>query len=222
MSPHSNRSYETSSRKIRALRSNDDSSNEWRPKKRTITGLGPVHTDRDIFETAYFVIQIGVDRDLNHFGTRFPADAVSVSKFHWFRVKADSFRKYVVSKISGLEWTWPYYVHHAFLYTIFVATVRLRRAIKMPTFTFYGGHKSAESDVTRRRDNNLQRQFSVGHSITTLLQHCLNSYNIDPTLQRCTCVALKIVVVNSLVDHHHLKQKDDEIFFLFGLNIILS
>ena len=52
-------------------------------KKKTITGLGPVHTDRDIFET----------------------DAVSVSGFTGFVKKADSFRKYVVSKISGLEWS---------------------------------------------------------------------------------------------------------------------
>ena len=52
----------------------------------------------------------------------------------------------------------------------------------------------------------------------TALQHCcntvLNGCNIAPTLQRCTCVALKIVAVNSLVEHH-LQQKDDEIFFLF-------
>lgn len=79
LSPHSNRSYETSSRKI-----NDGNSNEWRQKKYLITGLGPGHTDRDIFETAYFVIQISVDRDLNHFGTRFQTDAVSVSGFTGF------------------------------------------------------------------------------------------------------------------------------------------
>ena len=51
----------------------------------------------------------------------------------------------------------------------------------------------------------------------TALQHCcnhvLNSCNIDPTLQRCTCVApssLRIVSWNIT-----LKKKDDEIFFLF-------
>ena len=95
-------------------------------------------------------------------------------RFHWFRVKV----KYVVSKISGLEWTGPNNQNNnsasasCFLYVVFVVTVRLRRSIKMPNFTFYGGRKSAESDVTRRKDNNLRR-FSVGHSITTLLQPCL-------------------------------------------------
>ena len=91
MSPHSDRSYETSSRKIRDLKirrwqqqMQRMTSKKKKKRKETITGLGPVHTDRDIFETAYFVIQIGVDRDLNHFGTRFQADAVSVGGFTGF------------------------------------------------------------------------------------------------------------------------------------------
>ena len=89
LSLHSNRSYETSSRKIRDLKirrwqQQRMTSKKKKKRKETITGLAPVHTDRGIFETAYFVIQIGVDRDLNHFGTRFQADAVSVGGFTGF------------------------------------------------------------------------------------------------------------------------------------------
>ena len=81
--------------------------------------------------------------------------------------------------------------------------------------TFYGGRKSAESDVTRRRDNTI---CNDDFQWDTALQHCcnpvLNSCNIDPTLQRCTFVAqssLRIVSWNITLK----KKKDDEIFFLF-------
>ena len=61
-------------------------------KKNTITGLGPVHTDRDIFETAYFVIQISVDRDLKPLWNEVSNGCCFGERFHWFRAKADSFR----------------------------------------------------------------------------------------------------------------------------------
>ena len=67
--------------------------------------LGPVHTYPDIFETAYLVLLISVNRALNHSAReRFQKYAVSVNGFTSFvsiRVK-----KNTVLKISGFEWTW--------------------------------------------------------------------------------------------------------------------
>ena len=113
-------------------------------------------------------------------------------------------------------------MHHAFLYIIFVVTVRLRRAIKMPTFTFYGGRKSAESDVTRRRDSNLQRRFSVGHSITTLLQHCLKLM-FATLIQHCNAVlALRLKLSLWIVSWNiTFNKKTTKFSSFFGLNIFL-
>ena len=44
----------------------------------------PVHTNPDIFKTAYFVTRFRVDGALNHSGERFQKDANSVSGFTGF------------------------------------------------------------------------------------------------------------------------------------------
>ena len=49
-----------------------------------VISAGTVHTNRDIFKTAYFFTQIRVDGILNNSGERFQKDAVSVSGFTGF------------------------------------------------------------------------------------------------------------------------------------------
>ena len=63
---------------------------EWQYARGTMSpgyfviSAGTVHTNRDIFKTAYFFTQIRVDGILNNSGERFQKDAVSVSGFTGF------------------------------------------------------------------------------------------------------------------------------------------
>ena len=183
-------------------------------KKKTITGLGPVHTDRDIFETAYFVIQISVDRDQKPLWNEVSNRCCFGKRFHWFRAKADSFRKYVVSKISGLEWSWPnnqnnnsarascFFVHYFCRHCTTTTCSRFMEDVKVQKVLLHVVGTTV---------------FNADFQWDTALQHCcnpvLNSCNIDPILQRCTSVAqssLRIVSWNIT-----LKKKERRNFLPF-------
>ena len=227
LSPHSNRSYETSPRKIRDLKirrwqqqMQRMTSKKKKEKKRNNHRSWPRSHGSGHFWNRIFCYPDWRWQRPKPLWNEVSSGCCFGGRFHCFRVKADSFRKSVVSKISGLEWTWPNNQNNnsarasCFLYIIFVVTVRLRRSIKMTIISRFMEDVKVQKVMLHGEGTTICDDFQWD----TALQHCcnrvLNSWNIDPTLQRWTCVAFKIVVENSLVEHH-LKQKDDEIFFLF-------
>ena len=177
LSPHSNRSYETSSRKIRDLKIRRWQQQRLTSKKKNNHTSWPRSQGSGHFWNRIICYPDWYGQRPKPLWNEVSSGCCFGEQFHWFRVKADSFRKYVVSKISGLEWTWPYnQKNNSARTSCFFVRYFCRQCTRGDYDVLLKcliSRFSAESDVTRRRDNNLQRRFSVGHSITTLLQPCL-------------------------------------------------